>query len=36
VNGLSLTAGDALKVVESGDIVIESGRTAEILLFDLD
>ena len=36
VNGLSLVAGDALKVIDPGDIVIESGRAAEILLFDLD
>lgn len=36
VNGLALAAGDALKIVEAGDIVIESGRAAEVLLFDLD
>ncbi len=36
VDGLTLTAGDALKIEEPGDIVIESGRAAEILLFDLD
>ena len=36
VNGVSLTAGDALKVADPGGIVIESGRAAEILLFDLD
>lgn len=36
VNGIALAAGDALKVIEPGDIVIESGQAAEILLFDLD
>lgn len=35
VDGVALAAGDALKIVEAGDIVIESGRAAEILLFDL-
>ncbi len=36
VNGQPLAAGDALKIVEPGDIIIGSGRAAEILLFDLD
>ena len=36
VDGVPLAAGDALKVVEPGDIVIASGRAAEVLLFDLD
>ena len=36
VNGQPLAAGDALKIVEPGDIIIRSGRAAEILLFDLD
>ena len=35
VNGTPLVAGDALKVVESGDVVIEDGQGAEVLLFDL-
>ncbi len=35
VGGTRLEAGDALKVVESGDVEIESGRDAEVLLFDL-
>lgn len=35
VNGNSLTAGDALKAVDPQQIVIESGRNAEVLVFDL-
>ncbi len=35
VNGNSLTAGDALKAVDPQQIVIESGRNAEVMVFDL-
>jgi redox-sensitive bicupin YhaK (pirin superfamily) len=35
IDGTALVAGDALKVSAAGDIVIESGREAEVLLFDL-
>ena len=35
VDGTTLEAGDALKVVAPGDLVIEAGRACEILLFDL-
>lgn len=35
VAGTALTAGDALKVDAAGDVVIEAGDDAEILLFDL-
>ena len=35
VDGTLLSAGDALKVTEAGDVTIESGRDAEVLLFDL-
>jgi redox-sensitive bicupin YhaK (pirin superfamily) len=35
VDGTALVAGDALKVSAAGGIVIESGREAEVLLFDL-
>ena len=34
VNGKSLSAGDALKT-EGGEIVIERGKGAEVLVFDL-
>ncbi len=33
--GIRLEAGDALKVRDAGDVTIESGRDAEVLLFDL-
>ena len=35
VNGHSLAAGDALKATEVGEIVLERGAQAEVLLFDL-
>ncbi len=35
VDGHALDGGDALKVVDSGELVVEAGRDAEILLFDL-
>jgi quercetin 2,3-dioxygenase len=35
VNGQSLEAGDALKATETADIVLEGGKQAEVLLFDL-
>ncbi len=35
VDGTMLEAGDALKVFAAGDIVIEGGHDAEVLLFDL-
>jgi redox-sensitive bicupin YhaK (pirin superfamily) len=34
-NGHSLTAGDALKAADVGEIVLEGGVGAEVLLFDL-
>jgi redox-sensitive bicupin YhaK (pirin superfamily) len=35
VNGQALAAGDALKATEVGEIVLERGEQAEVLLFDL-
>jgi quercetin 2,3-dioxygenase len=35
VDGTTLEAGDALKATVPGDYVVESGRNAEILVFDL-
>jgi redox-sensitive bicupin YhaK (pirin superfamily) len=35
VAGTALKAGDALKAVDPGQILIEDGKDAEILLFDL-
>jgi redox-sensitive bicupin YhaK (pirin superfamily) len=35
VNGRPLAAGDALKVDEVEQIVLEKGTNAEVLLFDL-
>ena len=35
VNGTALKAGDALKVSDVGEVVLEQGRGAEALLFDL-
>lgn len=35
VDGMTLEAGDALEVSAPGDVVVEAGREAEILLFDL-
>jgi redox-sensitive bicupin YhaK (pirin superfamily) len=35
VNGRPLKAGDALKATDTGEIVLEQGREAEVLLFDL-
>ncbi len=36
VGGTRLEAGDALKVVAAGELVVDGGREAEVLLFDLD
>jgi len=35
VNGQPLEAGDALKAVDTAEIVLEKGKDAEVLLFDL-
>jgi Pirin-related protein len=35
VNGIPLDAGDALKATDTDRILIEDGRSAEVLLFDL-
>jgi quercetin 2,3-dioxygenase len=35
VNGRPLEAGDAAKAVDTGEIVLEKGKDAEVLLFDL-
>jgi len=35
VNGNELGAGDALKVSDVAEIVLERGEQAEVLLFDL-
>jgi redox-sensitive bicupin YhaK (pirin superfamily) len=35
VNGRPLEAGDALKATQTGEIVLEKGESAEVLLFDL-
>ncbi|MGA8051014.1 MAG: pirin family protein [Burkholderiales bacterium] len=35
VNSQALTAGDALKATEVSEIVLEGGKNAEVLLFDL-
>ena len=35
VNGRPLEAGDALKATHTGEIVLEKGESAEVLLFDL-
>jgi quercetin 2,3-dioxygenase len=35
VNGQGLEAGDALKATDTAEIVLESGKQAEVLLFDL-
>ena len=35
VNGTALQAGDALKVTDAVELVLEQGRGAELLLFDL-
>jgi redox-sensitive bicupin YhaK (pirin superfamily) len=35
VNGTALSAGDALKVTEESSITIETGRAAEVIVFDL-
>jgi redox-sensitive bicupin YhaK (pirin superfamily) len=35
VNGRPLEAGDAAKVVDTAEIVLEKGKDAEVLLFDL-
>jgi hypothetical protein len=35
VNGQALEAGDALKAADAAELVLEQGRGAEVLLFDL-
>jgi redox-sensitive bicupin YhaK (pirin superfamily) len=35
VNGTPLKAGDALKATDTAQVVLEQGREAEVLLFDL-
>ena len=35
VNGTLLEAGDALKATDVAEIVLEQGKGAEVLLFDL-
>ena len=35
VNGIALEAGDALKLADEGSVVLEAGKDAEVLLFDL-
>jgi len=35
VNGQSLEAGDALKATDTAEVVLEAGKQAEVLLFDL-
>jgi len=35
VNGTALAAGDAAKITDAGDVTIERGEAAEVLLFDL-
>jgi len=35
VNGIELSAGDALKITESAQVSIEDGRASEVLVFDL-
>ena len=35
VNGLELSAGDALKITESTEVRIEHGQASEVLVFDL-
>jgi len=35
MNGQPLGAGDALKAADVGEIVLEQGEQAEVLLFDL-
>jgi redox-sensitive bicupin YhaK (pirin superfamily) len=35
VNGETLTTGDALRVSEQSELVLEGGNDAEVLVFDL-
>ena len=35
VNGAALGAGDALELTDTRDVVIDGGRKAEVLVFDL-
>jgi redox-sensitive bicupin YhaK (pirin superfamily) len=35
VNGQALAAGDALKIRDEAELVLEDGREAEVLVFDL-
>ena len=34
-NGVALSAGDALRVTESGSLQLSGGQDAEVLVFDL-
>jgi hypothetical protein len=34
-NGQALDAGDALKVADAAELVLEKAKDAEVLLFDL-
>jgi redox-sensitive bicupin YhaK (pirin superfamily) len=34
-NGVSLSGGDALRIVDAGSLTLERGRAAEVLVFDL-
>jgi len=36
VNGVALAAGDALKVSDEATVVLDGGKEAEVLVFDLD
>jgi len=35
VNGQPIEAGDALKATQTAELVLEKGKDAEVLLFDL-
>jgi redox-sensitive bicupin YhaK (pirin superfamily) len=35
VNGIALSAGDAMKVTEESSITIDNGRAGEVIVFDL-
>jgi redox-sensitive bicupin YhaK (pirin superfamily) len=34
-NGVSLSGGDELRIVDAGSLTLERGRAAEVLVFDL-
>jgi len=34
-NGISLSGGDALRIVDTSSLTLERGRAAEVLVFDL-